>query len=358
MAGNFPGNQCMNTLGTAYPAAWFDGTHIKNQLSDYGASRDTSDTATNPYRYPSALVKQFTTDLKAEQFPTKDISMTFNADFDWYFKSMGSDPPTSTQYDLTVVAIHEILHGLGFYTGWNGANQVSYINDPNTSKYLLPWFTAEGITSITFKIWNLQTIFDSFLTANGSPMKGLAVKVSGYQKKSAMKEWADAVSSSNEIQFAKAAFKAATTSKSIKFQAGVAGFTLYTENNVLLPSSSISHFDRIGLSETQDYLMRPDAKDLMGQSLSMLESSHASWKFGIVGPNTCQILQALGYLLVDDAVVKAAATVNDVDMGKFTSASAQLYFEGIMTSGSLKIVESARALALILSSVLACSFVL
>lgn len=60
--------------------------------------------------YPVALVEK----LAGREFNSSepDIICSFNSNMDWYFGTNGDGP--SSQYDFVTVALHEIVHGLGF----------------------------------------------------------------------------------------------------------------------------------------------------------------------------------------------------------------------------------------------------
>ncbi len=68
--------------------------------------------------YPIALANKF---AEVDLEPTiNDLFCTFNGSFNWYYGTDGNAP--SGTYDLVTVALHEILHGLGFAASVNVQN--------------------------------------------------------------------------------------------------------------------------------------------------------------------------------------------------------------------------------------------
>lgn len=65
--------------------------------------------------YPIALANKFAEEDLAPSIG--DIFCSFNGNFNWYFGTDGNAP--SGTYDLVTVAMHELLHGLGFSSSVN-----------------------------------------------------------------------------------------------------------------------------------------------------------------------------------------------------------------------------------------------
>jgi hypothetical protein len=97
----------------------------------FGSSID----AFNPYAfYPVSLAEKIS-GKSLNRDADGDVSLFVNSSVNWY---LGTDGRTSTlRYDLVTVAIHEIIHGLGFFdsmditsgTGYYGINGVPLIYD-------------------------------------------------------------------------------------------------------------------------------------------------------------------------------------------------------------------------------------
>src|SRR5690606_28739542 len=79
----------------------------------------------SPTAYPVALMKQRENTSSLPNAPEYDIEATFNSAFDWYFDTDGNTPVG--QIDFVSVVIHEIGHGLGFFSSaqYNASNEGS-----------------------------------------------------------------------------------------------------------------------------------------------------------------------------------------------------------------------------------------
>lgn len=91
---NFPGAQRLNTW---YPAA----------LAEKMANQELNDAATTP-----------------------DIVANFNSDFNWYLNTTGV--PSTGQYDLITVVLHELGHGLGFVDSYSVSGDVGTVGFQGT----------------------------------------------------------------------------------------------------------------------------------------------------------------------------------------------------------------------------------
>ena len=83
--------------------------------------------------YPSCLADAYAgTDLNPNQ---TDMDIYLDSSRNWYFGTDGNGP--GNQFDLVNVALHEICHGLGFYSianiDFQGIGSFSLEIDPNTS---------------------------------------------------------------------------------------------------------------------------------------------------------------------------------------------------------------------------------
>ncbi|CAI2187112.1 2776_t:CDS:2, partial [Funneliformis geosporum] len=101
--------------------------------------------------YPQSLVKQFEFKTHPE-FISIDIISSFNSIVDWYFPSQKA-PIRPKQRDMLYVVLHELMHGMGFFTFW-GDFLVS--DDPNDVLIT----TRPDITSV-----ENQTVFNGFKEA-------------------------------------------------------------------------------------------------------------------------------------------------------------------------------------------------
>ncbi len=105
----------------------FLGVSISNGVKDF------SNTPNSDVWYPSSLANAFAgTDLNPLE---TDMDVYLDSSRNWYFGIDGNGP--GNQFDLVNVALHEIGHGLGFYSIANidnsGIGSFSLVIDPSTS---------------------------------------------------------------------------------------------------------------------------------------------------------------------------------------------------------------------------------
>lgn len=112
------------------------GTGVLGSSTRMGAYRDFSGAPLPNVWYPVALAEAlYGSVLNGTNY---DIYVRFNSDFQWYLGTDGNTP--SGQYDFVSVVLHELCHGLGFYssfayssgTGYWGAGGYPYVWDVHT----------------------------------------------------------------------------------------------------------------------------------------------------------------------------------------------------------------------------------
>lgn len=86
--------------------------------------------------YPVALVEKLSE--KEVNGSEPDIICTFNKNMDWYFGTNGDGP--SKQYDFVTVAIHEIVHGLGFSGFFGVENGAGSLNNTAHLPSIYDWY--------------------------------------------------------------------------------------------------------------------------------------------------------------------------------------------------------------------------
>jgi len=102
------GDCTSSTLGNAAPSSWYTFTNPEIAAS-VGADAT--------YMYPSALARQF--DASSVDSNRPDISARFNADVAWIIGGVEWGVTTNgNRFDFEQIALHEVLHGLGFLSGW------------------------------------------------------------------------------------------------------------------------------------------------------------------------------------------------------------------------------------------------
>lgn len=86
--------------------------------------------------YPVALAEKLAgKELNSNE---ADIVCTFNSDIDWYLGTNGNG--SSNQYDFVTVALHEIMHGLGFIGFFNVENGVGDLKSSNGIPSIYDYF--------------------------------------------------------------------------------------------------------------------------------------------------------------------------------------------------------------------------
>ncbi|RHZ80822.1 hypothetical protein Glove_132g11 [Diversispora epigaea] len=238
--------------------------------------------------YPQALVKQFPLEYHSK-YTKYDIVSKVNTDINWWFKGDGQIKPN--QYDLVLVALHELINGLGFKSSW-------------TSKAESYSYEATGLTPIWYYYdyhWSykfagfFETIFDRsiyFLSKNTKAKSYYYVSKLNSTKPFtrtreliASKEWVNA----------KYILEEATTINSIVFEplkhTEVKG-PIYLETSLkpFVEGVNIINLSQI-YKNSADFLMTyPFIKGYT------LESIVKNGKYkSPIGPKTIAILESMGY---------------------------------------------------------------
>ncbi|CAG8562608.1 7228_t:CDS:2, partial [Diversispora eburnea] len=241
--------------------------------------------------YPQALVKQFDLEYHSE-YAKYDIVSKVNSDINWWFKGDGQIKPN--QYDLVLVALHDLIHGLGFKSSWT-SNAEGYISDATG---LAPiWYHYNYRWSYNFAGF-FETIFDRnvyFLTKTTKVTK--ANSYSYVSKFNSTKPFTSkkTLIASKEWAIAKYIIGEATTKDSIIFDpskhTGVKG-PIYLETSI---KPFVEGVNIINLSQmdknSADFLMTyPFIKG------STLENIVKNGKYkSPIGPKTIAILESMGY---------------------------------------------------------------
>ncbi|HPF51075.1 MAG TPA: T9SS type A sorting domain-containing protein [Draconibacterium sp.] len=90
--------------------------------------------------YPVALAEKLAgKELNGSE---SDIICTFNKNITWYFGTDGNGP--STQYDFVTVALHEMVHGLGFSGFFNVENGVGDLQNTNHLPSVYDWYVYQN----------------------------------------------------------------------------------------------------------------------------------------------------------------------------------------------------------------------
>ncbi|KAI8372421.1 hypothetical protein BD560DRAFT_394897 [Blakeslea trispora] len=299
------GNECgkkMMTLGGSSPA------RAMPLLSNDGLLR----------LYPQALVKQFgLADHPA--YASYDILSVFNADAPFWFEE-DDTPISSNEADFTFVVLHEFMHGLGFYSGWNqyiSSNALTPDPSPFLANQLLSLMNP--ITNIVHPSQFLESAMDKFIgvleqnhdkTLAGSHhmISDLTRHLNRIQASSLAE-----LTASSDFLVAKDMYQHSITPGSL-------GVFISTEEPLLLetgldpfqPGSSISHVSFEKYTNTPDFLMR----FMQDRGLSLTSAIERGGGNGPIGPLLLRVLEQLGYSTTKNPEVIPPLLIfqNDINM--------------------------------------------
>lgn len=90
--------------------------------------------------YPVALVEKLAG--KEMNGSEADIVCTFNSNMDWFLGTSGNGP--SSQYDFVTVALHEIVHGLGFSGFYDVKNGAGDLDNSQHLPSIYDWYIYQN----------------------------------------------------------------------------------------------------------------------------------------------------------------------------------------------------------------------
>lgn len=257
------------------------------------------------YWYPQALAKQLVAAGKEKAWAPTDITAEFNHDSSpnsklpksvnrfWFKES--NVPILPSQYDFEYVILHEILHGMGFSSGWS-----TYIPGADADSYLplvTPWYKFDDNNdgSVLVNGANPLTIFDKFIYSkvdNKALSESYFIMISdGLNKpKQSFTQWAQLFDSSPALTESRKLYYYATTPNTLEFR-GAAGKTvlLHTEYSQFRPGSSLTHVDQSAYTKTSTFLMRPEAN--IGITLAQFDAVNTS----PIDDKLLDVFETIGY---------------------------------------------------------------
>lgn len=145
--------------------------------AQYASAFEVKNKNGGSFMYPQGLVKNLQVD-KEIQYGKNDIIAQFNSEHNFYFHDDGM-PISDFQVDFEYVAVHELMHGLGFGSGFL---QYSTIFEGATPGYLAPIIANadDPNTDDSTPLARIQPldIFDSFIQgASGQMFKDLGSRI-------------------------------------------------------------------------------------------------------------------------------------------------------------------------------------
>ncbi|KAJ3368957.1 hypothetical protein HDU91_000177 [Kappamyces sp. JEL0680] len=313
------GQQCRvddGTLGYASPAAMLQVHDAVGQ--QLGLATD--------FAYPSSLLRQYIpTDPELLNLGT-DIYASFNSDFNWFY-SKGTaaenwgptaqisggffNQSASQSYDLELVVIHEIFHGLGFLSTWG--NWVSAFPDVFFPSYvetdvngtvtgLAPQWIFDKLTSDSLTgIW-----ISSYAKAINQSVVDAVTSTGGRQNWTLPFQSSSGYAIGRSLVAANGLFRTPyalhiwypSFSNPLKLLHAV----LYTPA-AFAPGSSLSHLDSAHYSGISSFLMRPAGGTTL--ALTLATGSVANGKsipgnrHGGFGRTLLGIMRAMGYITIE-----------------------------------------------------------
>ncbi|CAG8669937.1 16336_t:CDS:2 [Acaulospora morrowiae] len=283
--------------------ARFKNLNNKNVLGSTVPTRlmflDSEDDVTR--LYPQALVKQFQF-TNHSQYADSDITSIFNSAFNYWFE--GDPPIKQNQYDFYTIAVHEIFHGLGFYSLWG--NYFGFNN--KTIDALTPYPLLSGMSSSDPLYFNgfVESIFDKFLMIYDSTTSSIISSTNITSelntfgppgtKFSSLTDFSDKFKASSQWEtVAKYFYRMATMAESMKFVPRGVDFIsgTFLETSIpFFPGSSICHVSNADYSGTSDFLMRYVVES--GVTGTNLTARGGSYSGGVIGPHLREIMSSLG----------------------------------------------------------------
>jgi hypothetical protein len=236
--------------------------------------------------YPQALAKQFA--LPGTQYSDFDILAAFNSQVNWYFRNQ-TLPISNEQYDFEYVAIHELLHGMGFKTNLISSRtlhamglkefKVDYLVPP-------PVYNSKR-REMSFA---LSGAFDFYIESSLGSFKSLQSTVQRFTSQSNhYASFFQNFEQSLELEAARQLYQVATSKDTYLVLPMNQTVLLHTPLNYT-QGTSLSHVHSL-YTTLPEFVMLPSA--IPGFTLDyMIRGSESP---GALGPRTLAILEALGW---------------------------------------------------------------
>ncbi|KAG9303160.1 hypothetical protein G9A89_001776 [Geosiphon pyriformis] len=247
--------------------------------------------------YPQSLVKQFNF-TRHREYTEFDIEAIFNSNFEFWFPTDNTTTIKTGQIDFSFVVLHELVHGLGFYSVWR-----DHINEEKSQwEALTPKLcpdTEISCENITF----VESVFDQYIEIipeNNQRLSSYVPLLNKFSKEKAGSleplDFYPKFKASIQYKIAKDLFKYAVQNKSLAFRPDI--YSTQVSSHIILetsltpyqPTSSVLHVDKTTYEKTLDFLMIFELSP--GKTLSNLIVENGG---GPIGPNLKAVLEMLGY---------------------------------------------------------------
>jgi hypothetical protein len=251
--------------------------------------------------YPTALLKQLHTDIHFED--EADIRISINSDEDVYwFPGDGDIQPD--QIDVSELALHEMVHGLGFSSTWE------FPADHYYTSFITPRLNGDSDINIddpiTFEGF-YETVFDGFLVYLEDPknpkdakrITDMAQSLNGFTAKGTkfpdVFALFDEFAKSKQQDDAKLMLSYATTASKMAFMPpeSLDPFMLDTSEEEFSLGNSINHAEE-DYDNTPEFLMVPTQDP--GVSLQTHLKNTGNNPGRGIGPKLRSVLKTLGYI--------------------------------------------------------------
>ncbi|CAG8511202.1 10277_t:CDS:2 [Funneliformis caledonium] len=249
--------------------------------------------------YPQALVKQLPFERHPD-FGPFDILAKFNSEADYWFEGDESQIKPN-QADFQLVVLHELIHGLGFYSSWN--DFFDFVNPQG----LTPIPSVEGeLNENSGMIFNgfIENIFDKYLIflSSGEYVSNITTVINTIVNEKGKfyetpKDFIIKFKSSPQYLQSQMMLKTATIPFSLGFLPKNANdsseaIVLETTLNPFQTGSSLGHVDYKTYMNTSDFLMT--YKQGSGLTLGDYMSIGGNYTGGPIGPKLRQVLKTMG----------------------------------------------------------------
>ncbi|RHZ70621.1 hypothetical protein Glove_269g29 [Diversispora epigaea] len=252
--------------------------------------------------FPQSLVKQMNIS-NSPTYSAFDIFALFNSGADYWFDGDGTI--SSSQSDFLFVILHELIHGLGFTTGYD-----DYINDVPEALTPLVSVNQVSLLSDAF-LFNgfVEYIFDKFMVVlpSGKRVTDISKQLNNFTGGvfNSTNEFVSEFKASPQYPLAEQMFTYATTSNSLGLLpvgSNDISKAIILETSLVkyVSGSSVSHVDYQTYSNTSDFLMRYLQNH--GIRLSQFIKSGGDYSGGPIGPKLRLFLSWIGYTIRNETV--------------------------------------------------------